>query len=127
MKKEILLMDELGRGFARAIRVGETIHVSGVTGRLDLKTWKEIPEAKGDIRFQASQSFEWLKLVLNKCGSSLDSVYKVNVYLVDFDRLEDVLLVFRKFFPRDPPALNAIGISRLVGIAALEIEAEALG
>jgi 2-iminobutanoate/2-iminopropanoate deaminase len=127
MKKEILLMDELGRGFARAIRVGETIHVSGVTGRLDLKTWKEIPEAKGDIRFQASQAFEWLKLVLNKCGSSLDSVYKVNVYLVDFDRLEDVLLVFRKFFPRDPPALNAIGISRLVGIAGLEIEAEALG
>jgi 2-iminobutanoate/2-iminopropanoate deaminase len=119
-------MDELGRGFARAVKVGDTIHVSGVTGRLDLKTWKEIPEAKGDITFQASQAFDWLRQVLEKCDSSLDKVYKLNMYLVDFDRLQDVFEVYRRYFPSDPPAVNAVGVSRLVGIAELEVEAEAL-
>jgi len=126
MKKEILLMDELGRGFARAVKVGDTIHVSGVTGRLNLRTWKEIPEAKGDMSFQATQTFKWLRQVLEKCGSSLDKVYKLNMYLVDFDKLQEVLDVYQKFFPRNPPAVNAIGVSRLVGIAELEVDAEAL-
>ena len=126
MEKKILLMDELGRGFARAVKVGDSIHVSGVTGRLDLKTWKEMPKAKGDLRFQASQAFDWLKMVLYKCGSSLDKVYKLTVYLVNFDRLDDVLAVYREYFPTNPPAVNAIGVARLVGIAELEVDAEAL-
>ena len=125
-EKKILLLDELGRGFARAIQVGETIYVAGVTGRLDLKTWKEIPEVKGHVRFQASQAFEWLKLVLQKCGSSLDKVYKLNLYIVDFDRFQEIWEEYQRYFPRNPPAVNVIGVSRLIGIAELEVDAQAV-
>jgi 2-iminobutanoate/2-iminopropanoate deaminase len=125
-RKKILLMDELGRGFARAIRVGDTIFVAGVTGRLDLKTWKEMPEVKGKVGLQATQAFEWLRMVLEKCGSSLDRVFKLNIYIVDFDQLQEIWEAYGKYFPRNPPVVNMIGVSRLVGIAQIEVDAEAL-
>jgi 2-iminobutanoate/2-iminopropanoate deaminase len=125
-KRKILASDELGRGFARAIQVGDIIFVAGVTGRLNLKTWKEMPEVRGKMAVQATQAFEWLKMVLEKCGSSLDKVFKLNFYIVDFDRFQEAWDVYTKYFPTSPPVVNAIGVSRLIGIAELEIDAEAL-
>ncbi len=125
-KRKILLPDELGRGFSRALQVGDTIYIAGVTGRLDLKTWKEMPEVRGNMGLQATQAFEWLRMVLEKCGSSLDKVFKLNLYIVDFDKFQEIWEVYKRYFPTNPPVVNAIGVSRLVGIAQLEVDAEAL-
>ena len=126
LKKEVLLPDELGRGFSRAIRVGGVIYVAGVTGRFDLKTWREDPRAKGDIKLQARRAFEWLEMVLRKCDSSMENVFRLNIYLTQFDALDQVFEVYQQFFTSNPPVVNALGIARLVGIAELEIDAEAL-
>ena len=127
MKKEVLVHDELGRGFARAVKAGDFLFVAGVTGRLDLKTWQELPEASHNIRFQTRQAMEWLKKVLEQCGTSLENVVKVDMFLKNFQDLPVVMDIWREYFPaHSPPAATAVEVSRLIGIAELEMDAIAV-
>ena len=36
MSKQVLVPDEKGRGFARAVRAGQLLFISGMTGQWDL-------------------------------------------------------------------------------------------
>ena len=56
MAKQVLVPDEKGRGFARAVRAGQFLYVSGMTGQWDLKTWELDPRAEGDLAFQGGSS-----------------------------------------------------------------------
>jgi enamine deaminase RidA (YjgF/YER057c/UK114 family) len=63
--------------YAQAARVGDMLFVAGQTPRnVDGST-----AAPGDIRGQAEKVFENLQAVLEGCGSSLDHVAKLTVYI----------------------------------------------
>jgi len=71
MAKQVLVPDEKGRGFARAVRTGQFLFISGMTGQWDLNTWERDPRAVGDVAYQTRRIFEWLRQVLAKCGLTL--------------------------------------------------------
>jgi 2-iminobutanoate/2-iminopropanoate deaminase len=67
--------------YAQAARIGDVLFVSGQTPRHpDGST-----AAPGDIRGQTEQVFDNLEAVLRACGSSLDRVAKLTVYMTSYE------------------------------------------
>ena len=66
------------------------------------------------------------KAILEAASSSLDSVVKVTIYMVDLNELPQMNEVFSQYFPTDPPARTTFECSRLVSDARVEIEAIAM-
>jgi len=67
--------------YAQVARIGDILYISGQTPRnVDGST-----AAPGDIRGQAEKVFENLQAVLNSCGSGLDRVAKLTVYMTSYE------------------------------------------
>ncbi|KAK9385441.1 Endoribonuclease L-PSP/chorismate mutase-like protein, partial [Lipomyces mesembrius] len=79
-----------------------------------------------DIKAGALQSLTNLKLVLEAGGSSIEKIFKVNVYLVDMADFAAVNEVYSEFFGTHRPARTCIAIKQLPLGAHIEIECIAL-
>ncbi|KAK9453772.1 Endoribonuclease L-PSP/chorismate mutase-like protein [Dipodascopsis uninucleata] len=79
-----------------------------------------------DIQKAALQSLTNLKLVLEAAGSSIEKIFKVNVYLVDMADFAAVNEVYSEFFGSHRPARTCIAIKALPLGAHIEIECIAL-
>ena len=82
----------------------------------------------GDIRAQARQVFENLRMALQAVGAGFDQVVKLNFYLVDATQLPAVREVRDEYVDtRQPPASTAVEVRRLVREDLLiEVEAVAV-
>ncbi|MFB3920198.1 MAG: RidA family protein [Terriglobia bacterium] len=110
-------------GYARAVQVGETIHVSGTTGT--------DPSGKvlnpGDVYAQTVQTIRNIENALKRLGVGLEHVVRTRIYLTQIDRWEEAARAHAEFFGEVHPATSMIGVSRLVDPEMLvEIEAEAV-
>ena len=77
----------------------------------------------GDAEKQATQIIENLKAVLEEAGLGLEHVVKTTVYMVSLDDYAAVNEVYKKYFPKDPPARAAVAVRELPKGARIEIEA----
>ena len=77
---------------------------------------------KGTIERQADIVLEQMKLCVEKGGSSLDNVLKVNVYVTSVDMFPAVNEVYRRFFPKDPPARIFINVPAWNGGFDIEVD-----
>jgi enamine deaminase RidA (YjgF/YER057c/UK114 family) len=110
-------------GYARAVLVGETIHVSGTTGTDP--TGKVL--APGDAYAQTVQAIRNIENALKRLGMGLEHVVRTRVYVTQIDRWEEVAKAHAEFFGEIHPATSLIGVARLVDPEMLvEIEAEAV-
>jgi len=109
-------------GYARAIRVGPTIHVSGTLG---IGPDGHPPEG---AYAQSVAALERIKAALEALGSSIADVVRTRMYVVDVERNQfDVGRAHSEFFADVRPASTMLGIVGLVGPEFLvEIEAEAI-
>jgi 2-iminobutanoate/2-iminopropanoate deaminase len=109
--------EDLGLPFSSAVRVGNTLYLSGnlgnVPGSNDLVT--------GGIREETRQTMENMKAVLEQFGSSMDRVVKCTVFLADIGEWGAMNEVYRAYFSK-PPARSALGASGLALNARVEIE-----
>ena len=109
--------EDLGLPFSSAVRVGNTLYLSGnlgnVPGSNDLVT--------GGIREETRQTMENMKAVLEQFGSSMDRVVKCTVFLADIGEWGAMNEVYRTYFSK-PPARSALGASGLALNARVEIE-----
>ncbi len=121
MAKQILVPDEKDRGFARAVRAGQFLYVSGMTGQWDLETWELDPRAEGDLAFQTRRIFEWAEQVLGKCGLTLDDVVSTTTFVCSIKDRDDYASVKREFFPRADVASSTVEVAGLIGVAEIEI------
>ena len=103
---------------SQAIRLDNLIFTSGMTAR-DPKTRQLIG---GDIEKQTERVILNLKAILEASGSSIEKVVKVTVFLTDMKDFEGMNRVYRRYFPKDPPARSTIEVSRLAVDARVEIE-----
>jgi enamine deaminase RidA (YjgF/YER057c/UK114 family) len=62
------------------------------------------------IAAQTRHCFEALKTILEEHGSSLDRMLKAEVHLVDAADFYEFKLVWREYFPNDPPARTAVEV-----------------
>ncbi len=105
---------------------GKTVYVSG---QVSVNERGEVV-GKGDLRAQAVQTFENLKLALAAVGASFRDVVKTNLYVVGL-KPEHVPILrevrSRYINPEQPPASTLVGVSALVGADWLiEVEAVAV-
>ena len=110
-------MEGLDLPFSSAVRVDNTLYVSGnlgnIPGTLEL--------AEGGIQGETRQTLENIQRVVEQFGSSMDRVVKCTVFLADMGEWGAMNEVYKTFFP-NPPARSAIGVGGLALDARVEIE-----
>jgi enamine deaminase RidA (YjgF/YER057c/UK114 family) len=110
-------------GYSRAIRVGNSIHVSGTTatdesGRL---------VGQGDAYAQAKQIIANLRRALESLGGRLEDVVRTRMYVTDISRWEEVGRAHGESFAAIRPVTSMVEVRRLIDPDMLvEIEADAV-
>jgi 2-iminobutanoate/2-iminopropanoate deaminase len=105
-----------------AIRVGDIVYCSGQIGTNPVTGDLVGP----GIKEQTEQVLENLKTVLERTGSSLEKVDKCLVFLTDQRDYSTMNEVYRKYFPKDPPARSTVVVAALAR-PELVVEIECIG
>jgi 2-iminobutanoate/2-iminopropanoate deaminase len=112
--REVFHLNEQGEkeyNYAQAVRVGDTLYVSGSTGRGE--TMEE----------QVRNAYDKLRRTLTRFGADFDDVVKETVFTTDIEALKNARAVRREFYGEHTPASSWIGIDRLF-VPGLMIEVE---
>ncbi|MCX6590867.1 MAG: Rid family detoxifying hydrolase [Acidobacteria bacterium] len=103
--------------YSQASALGDLVFVSGQLG-IDPATGHL---AEGGIQAQTRQAIENIITILAACGTSLDRVAKVTLFLADFSLLAEANQIYAQYFTHRP-AKTGVGIDQLWGGALIEIE-----
>jgi 2-iminobutanoate/2-iminopropanoate deaminase len=112
-----------GAPYAKAVRLGDTIYLSGQLG-LDTETRKLV---EGGVAAETTRALENIGGVLKEMGSSVQDVAKCTVYLADIADFAAMNEAYSHFFGENRPARSALGGIDLVMQARVEIECIARG
>jgi 2-iminobutanoate/2-iminopropanoate deaminase len=115
----------LGYSHMAEVKKGKIVFISGQIAR----DKKGDLVGKDDFTAQVRQAFENLKSAIESVGGTISDIVKLNYYVVDMSRLQDLRAVRDTFF-RDKermPASTLVGVTRLAFPDLLvEIEAVAV-
>ncbi|MGJ7506022.1 RidA family protein [Variovorax sp. GT1P44] len=125
MKREIIRVEPLSTYLENwkaptsvVTRHGDTVYVSGLPP-FDPATGQVID---APIERQTEIVLEQMKLCLETAGSSLELVLKCNVYCTSIEHFATVNEIYRRFFPKDPPARIFVNVPAWPGRFDIEID-----
>lgn len=110
-------------GYSRAVRVGNTIAVTGCTsigedGQL---------VGEGDPYLQAQQCIKVIRTAVEGTGAVLEDVVRTRMFVTDIQQWEEIARAHREAFGEIMPATTMVEVSRLIDPRMLvEIEADAI-
>jgi 2-iminobutanoate/2-iminopropanoate deaminase len=108
-----------GGPYSQAIIYNGLIYLSG-QGPIDPQTNQVV---HGTIEQETELSMENIRIILDEAGSSLSKVLQITAYLVnmrEYGRFNDV---YKRYFPKEPPARTCIQAARLPFDIRVEINA----
>ena len=106
--------------YAPAVRVGNTLYISGQIGRDENMKLVEEKEA------QFVQTFENMKKVLAAAGATFDDIVDVTSFHTDMRDLPLYMQVRDRYFTGNYPAWTAIGAASLCGAPGYFLEVKAV-
>ncbi len=111
-------------GYARAVRLGATVAVSGTCAR---PPFARLGSAEEAYR-QAKEALEIVRAALDEAGARLEDVIRTRIYVKDIQRdAAAVGRAHRELFGSIRPASTMVEVARLIDKKMLvEIEAEAI-
>ena len=105
-------------GFSRAVRVGNSVHLSG-TG--------PVGADNKDVADQTRRIFEIAAEALKKAGATLEDVVRTRMYLTRAEDWEAVGRVHGEYFSEVRPAATMVVVAQLLNPAwRIEIEMDAV-
>lgn len=110
-------------GYSRAVRVGDTVAVSGTTSAGPDGT----PVGGDDVGAQAREALRRIGAALAGAGAGLDDVVRTRIFVIDISRWEEVGRVHGEVFGDVRPATSMVQVAALIAPELLvEIEADAV-
>jgi len=108
-------------GYSRAVRIGNTIEVSGTTA-------VDGDKIIGDnVYEQARFIFEKIEIALQKANASMKDVIRTRTYITDISKWEEAAKAHAEFFRDVKPAATMVEVSALIDPKLLlEIEVSAM-
>jgi enamine deaminase RidA (YjgF/YER057c/UK114 family) len=102
--------DETDIGYCQAVRVGNTLYISGTAGR-------------GEMGSAVRSVYDHLKATLQANGLSFADVVKENVYATDLDAFINNKAIRKEFYGNAFPAATWVQVQRLY-VPSLVVEVE---
>ncbi len=124
--KEIIFTEQATKPtawYSQAVKVDRQVYLAGVCGD-DRNTGAIMGD--GDIQIETTYALENLKATIEAAGGRMEDIVKVSVYVKDLQYMQDFNVVYKTYFPENPPARIAMEISNLGGGANLELDAIAV-
>ncbi|HEO70662.1 MAG TPA: reactive intermediate/imine deaminase [Candidatus Hydrogenedentes bacterium] len=108
--------------YSHAVAAGTLLFVSGQAA---LAPDGSGPQ-KGRFEDEARLTLSNLRAILEDCGSGLEHVVKMTVFLADMDDFGKLNDIYKEFFPVECPARTCIQAARLPLDFQIEVEAIAI-
>jgi enamine deaminase RidA (YjgF/YER057c/UK114 family) len=110
-------------GYSRAVKIGNTIHVSGTTASNSEGELVGIDDSYA----QTKQIILNIEAALKQAGASLNDVVRTRIYCINIDDWEEIGRAHGEYFSEIRPTTAMVEVSRLISPEILvEIEAEAI-
>ncbi len=107
-------------GYSRAVRIGQSIYVSGTTGS------NAQGKVEGDTYTQTAAALKIIEGALKQAGASMKDVVRTRIYLKNIDEWEKAAKAHGEVFGEIRPATTMVEVSRLISPEMLvEVEADA--